>query len=454
MVWFQSVSSSRVFINSVINRGLGVEEITLHVDFTKNEAELVRSLMARDQNPLPGMDVFQEIGYRAHMSSWRDHLGPAAQHLPGRKEEDVYKFIRDRHQAAELGLPFQSDDFTIHVSRPAPSHTLGSSSLRLLREMGSGFFGFNSGREQTRAMESMIRDGMSPWRVFKEGSSDVVDISWSPDGSRLALCCKCCVIFWLFSELTFLAGCTLNDEYNRPGNLMLGLLEQDQIRMLDGHKVLRIPPVAALNPYLHSTVSTIAHSRDGQLLFSGSYDRTVKVWLGEDGTFVNSLDLQSEVLRLATNPLHDGALAAGLKNGDVKIFDLDVDGNCRGEHLFAPLKKNLEAVAVNWHGQVKPDWFIVGYDNKLENKTGDLVIFDARAMKTVWSVVPGSTRQFDIFIHEIGGQFITAGAANGRGKSVKTQVRVWDFDNGSGGRPCPVIAFDNPQDDINVVTMS
>lgn len=236
---------------------------------------------------------------------------------------------------------------------------------------------------------------------------------------------------------------------------MLGSLEQDKIRMLDGHKVLRDPPTAALNPFLHSTVSAIAHSKNGRVLFSGSYDKTVKTWLGEDGTCLDSLDVKSEVLRMATSPVHEEALAVALKDGNVIVLDVGPDGRYRGKgHRFAPLKKNVEAVAVSWHGQVRPDWLIVGYDNKSGNKTGDLEIFDARAMKLVWSVVPGSNRQFDMFVHE-SGQFVTGGAVNGRGERAKTQVRVWDFEQGHDRRrPRPILDFDNPQEDINMVTMS
>jgi hypothetical protein len=83
-------------------------------------------------------------------------------------------------------------------------------------------------------------------------------------------------------------------------------------------------------------------------------------------------------------------------------------------------------------------------------KTGDLVIFDARAMSTAWNILPGGTRQFDIFVHEQG-DFVTGGVVSSRPTGVQTQVRVWDFNE---RRPRPVLAFDNQQDDINAVTMS
>jgi len=231
---------------------------------------------------------------------------------------------------------------------------------------------------------------------------------------------------------------------------MLGLLARDQIRMLDGHKTLRMSQAPELDPYLHSTVTSVTHSTDGRYLFSGSYDQTVKTWLGEDGDFIGSLGVGSEVLRLAVSPLHDGVLAAGLLDGNVNILGVNDGGGCYTRHVFAPSRKNLEAVAVSWHGRVRPDWLVVGYDNKRGHKIGDLVIFDARAMSTVGNIMPGATRQFDIFVHEQG-DFVTGGVANSRTTGVRTQVRVWDF---AERRPRPALGFDSQQEDINVVTMS
>jgi WD40 repeat protein len=140
---------------------------------------------------------------------------------------------------------------------------------------------------------------------------------------------------------------------------MFRLLARDHIRMLDGLKKLRVGQAIGLDPYLHSAVTSVAHSTDGKYLFSGSYDQTVKTWLGEDGAFLGSLEVGSEVLRLAVSPLHDGVLAAGLLDGNVKILGVNDGGGCHSRHVFAPPKRNREAVAVKWHDKVRPDWLIV-----------------------------------------------------------------------------------------------
>jgi len=229
---------------------------------------------------------------------------------------------------------------------------------------------------------------------------------------------------------------------------MLGLLARDQIRMLDGHKKLLVGQSPVLDPYLHSTVSSVAHSTDGQYLFSGSYDHTVKTWVGKNGDFIASAEVGSEVLRLAVSPLHKGVLAAGLMDGNVNILGIDDGGGFLTRYLLATSKKKHSAVSVGWHGRIRPDWLVVGYDNGL--KSGGLVIFDARAMSAVGNIMPRANRQFDIFIHEQG-RFVTGGVVNRKTTGVRTQVHVWDF---AELQPVPAVRFDSPQEDINVVTMS
>jgi len=174
--------------------------IILHVDFTKTEAEIVRSVMARDEGRLPGMDVFQEIGHRALTAQWHGHFAPSAWPLPGREQEDVQNFVRDCYWAVQNDMTFPSTDRVIQLSHTAP-YTPGLSSLRLLRQLGIGTPSARNRRHQTRLMETIVRDNMGPWRIFEGGSSDVVDISWSPDGRTFALCCKCCHVTFVCSVI-------------------------------------------------------------------------------------------------------------------------------------------------------------------------------------------------------------------------------------------------------------
>lgn len=241
---------------------------------------------------------------------------------------------------------------------------------------------------------------------------------------------------------------------------MLGLLGPMKVCMLDGHKVPRPSFLHAgvLDPFLYSTVSSVKFSRDGQLLFSGSYDETVKIWSGGDGALLESVDLGSKVSHIATSPIHHQLVAAGCEDGSVSVIPIDLNGNLQTAPLiFQPAKPSLEAAVLAWCNELKPNWLIAGYDNRLgTGNSGDLLIFDVQAQRVAANVVPGSTRQFDVFFDERGSTFATAAAAGGQrsSKAIKTQIRLYSLDGGAGGNTRAILEFDCEQHDINKVTAS
>lgn len=256
-------------------------------------------------------------------------------------------------------------------------------------------------------------------------------------------------------------GCTFNDMYNRPGNLMHGSLDTLKIRMLGEHRVPRpkASTQAVLDPYLYSTVPSVKFSRGGNLMFSGSYDNTVKVWRALDGVFLDSIDLGSGVQTIATSPIYHNLLASGCKNGKVAVLSLDEGGIIMDKPLlFRPQRERIETTFVAFCNGYKPNWLIAGYDTTREDrKNGDLSIFDIKAQKLVSKPVYGNHRQFDMFFDERTSLFATAsiaGKSNGAGRNMNTCIRIYNIDGDVSNKLGMLLDFDSPQVDINRVTMS
>ncbi|KAA8913252.1 hypothetical protein FN846DRAFT_886700 [Sphaerosporella brunnea] len=402
----------------------------LHVDFSPIEAEALRSHLAIGQPTVPAMSLVQDIGRLVDSASPRRIEDAFNVELPGRTKEDVRKFMNDCHKAysenVEVTLGYNTINLDMDKLRPAKRLLKPSTAkLRLFRELGKGPTSWSKGRREiTTLLITEKRDTMQPWKIFTDGSSDILDISWSPDGRRFSLSC-----------------CTFNDVYNRPGNLMFGSLETSTIKMMDGHKVNREAAVGQ-DPYLYTTVPCARFTPDGAFLVSGSYDKTVKVWSGGDGAFVDSANVEGEVANLATSQIHQRMFAIACKNGKVVLLNLNNNGNLQQMSSFESTRENLEAATLAWGGRVRPNWVIAGFDTRLEHGTsGDLLIFDIQAQKFAAKVSPNSQRQFDLFLDE-------------EGKNIKSQIRMYNID---GRTPWSVRAdheFDSEQADINKVTWS
>ncbi|KAK6352639.1 hypothetical protein TWF730_009457 [Orbilia blumenaviensis] len=363
--------------------------------------------------------------------------------LPRRSEEDIYRYITEVISGSD-GPLFQPHNIGI-VSKSQPNSRASWSSLILARQCAEGMWG----RSRPASHAHVQRIGsrkclrlLQPFRTFAEGSSDVVDCAWDSSGQDFALACT-----------------TYNDMYNRVGNLMLGSVD-GTIKFLCGHKTIRSPNqdnVAILDPYLHSTVSSVDFS--GDQLFSSSFDNTVKVWGKKDRLLRKSLAFGAPVVRMKMSGLSPNVGTVCLQNGNVVIFrSSDEPYSC---HVLPARQDHLEPASVVWvnGAGARKGWVFVGYENKESDKRqlnayqGDLRLFDAEHGKDVQEIRPGSTRQFDISLDESGSFLITAsivGPARAPTPDTHSFVRVFDIERS----PRKTLEFSCRHRDINNVTMS
>lgn len=361
------------------------------------------------------------------------------EYLPGRTTNDCVLFAKDCLESRSHNA--SSGEFLrVKITKePSTQSQEPRHKLRLRRELGWAIDRMSTSSETSRQIQHNMVHTIKPWKVFKEGSSDIMNIAWSPNGDKFAL-----------------GTSTYSDTYNRPGNLSLGSVSESTIKMLHGHQTMRPEPLNGQDPILHSTVSGVGFSPSG-LLFTGGYDCTVKVWQPEapGAPLLTSRELDERVECLSMSPYHPNLVAVGCKSGTLELSSWDNDGNfLTASHCV--LNKNTAEVlypsCLAWGSTYHNRHLIAGYEAEAEKSiAGSLVVYDAESGRQFTKVTPGATRHFDVFSHP-NGSFVAASAARGsKHLGIRSHVRMFNLtETGSS------IEFDvdSEQLDINRVTIS
>jgi WD40 repeat protein len=361
-------------------------------------------------------------------------------YLNGRNENDMLLFLEDCFNSVtptgtviKISLEGSRGLTTCKVSGKTSRQT---NRLHLELGMGSG------PRKHPAQIIHGLRSGalrlLQPFKCFSGGSSDVVNVAWSPDGSKFAL-----------------GTTTLNDAYNRPGNLVLGCAESMKVKVLDGHKVDRPERQreATLDNQIRCTVTGVDFSDNGALMYSSSYDHTIKLWETKKGGLLGSFDLKSIVVTMSVSKPHR-TIAASAKSGNVTALRFSENGS-RVCHHFPATKKGLYASTLLWADELNPHWLLAGYDTDHKaSVAGDCLILDASTGQKVHTIRPSTGGHYDMFLHHQSG-FLATGVSATPSKSSNTYsfVRVYSLANQSN-HARKVLEFDSFQKDINVVTIS
>jgi hypothetical protein len=357
--------------------------------------------------------------------------------LRGREVVDIIRFLDDCFDSVKPDGTFIRISTERACGLVAP-RIVTRQTTRLHLELGTGL----KGRKQLAQSVCNLRSGtyglLKPYKCFSGASSDIINVAWSPDGSKFGL-----------------GSTTLNDAYNRPGNLMLGCMDSLKIKLLDGHRTNRPEGQreVTLDDQIRCTVTGVDFSHDGELMYSSSYDHTVKIWEARNGTLLDSMNLESMVVAMAVSKPHN-SIAASTKSGKVVTVRLNEDGS-RVCHKFPTGKKELYASTLLWAGESNPNWLFAGYDTS--NKTqlaGDCLILDASTGQKVQTIRPSTGGHYDMFLHHPSG-FLATGVSAPPSKSSSTHslVRLYSL-GGQGSYAKKVLEFDSPQKDINAVTIS
>lgn len=321
-----------------------------------------------------------------------------------------------------------------HCNRTRNSHPDWQSALRH-RELG---------RPVNPRLHSGIAAELKLHKSWKGASNDVIVSTWSPDGSR------------------FIAGATAqcdehNMEYNRGNNLVLGDLATNSLKELPDHWVPR--PTHRRNRNMSDSrlfMSVTAVQWFEDLIFSASYDRTVKLWDATSHTntrCLKTLRHSSKVQVMARSNFNPNVLATGTQS--IGLWNID-DASYSPLDVARSYNKDmeLEPTSLVW-GQIPAtkDILLAGMEgNDAEDDgipySGLLAMWIAHEASMVpVQPIPNSQNVFDIKWHPSLPVFATANPL-GSHQIAKSCVRVYE--------PLVMrtrsIEFDCPALDINDIT--
>ncbi|KAI5841870.1 hypothetical protein DFP73DRAFT_586131 [Morchella snyderi] len=370
--------------------------------------------------------------------------------LPGRQPSDIHHFIWDAYN----NIPNLRDPaIMVAVTRlpplrsrnRRPESAIGNSRLRALRrELGVGADLDPLRDMQARHNWAVAR--LRPVWTFNGGSSDIHDAQWAPGGGgRFAMSTLC-----------------TSDEYNRPGNLMLGSSgagaggAPPSVRMLYRH-ALRVRPTGGVSErYEYTSVSSIRFSNDGRMLHSCGLDGRVKTWSAADGKWLGEVAFNDQVVVMESSAAVDGLLAAGRSNGAVAVIQVSGSGaheSVRNLNLFDRLNKNkVYPAAMAWGAAAGfENVLVVGYDNEAgaNSKFGGLAVWDVERGVNLFKYyghIKYPQRHFDVRMGQRG-RFVTGSLRPG--KADGSIVRLWDLNTMSEVLECV-----SDQSDLNCVSIS
>jgi len=291
-----------------------------------------------------------------------------------------------------------------------------------------------------------------------------------------------------------------NQQYNKPGNLVLGSCSQGTLRSYPDHRVVR-PVVAkgdnstdamrqSQDPWLYASVVSSDYDPVHDRAFTSGFDRTVKIWRAEKsgasmallGTWphggnVNFVVASKHRAGMVATAADVPAAAVRIYHADKKDISnsafcsfscsrvVDLDGN-----LVLTDKWAYFPATIQWG--ISPGvqhLLLVGYsprslttdDNDIpedRRDSGEICLWDGLTGER-WKITSGTTQNvFEVLWHPSQDSFIAATSPQGLevDDKVRTQIRIFRRnDNPEFGGKCftAVQTLDCPAVDINELTI-
>jgi WD40 repeat protein len=435
----------------------------LHVDFSDEEIACLVKLVAQvvdtryhlTNDPRENIQTLMS-GTKTNVVEIFSALKTTSTTLSGRRDSAILAFLKD---AAAGILSKRPEIVRMNTRKTALSkkdslESIGS--ILLSREIRGRTRGPRREAPSRAKLMTSVEDTLIREAEWTECAGDIATITWLP-GDR------------------FICGTVThsdehNQQYNKPGNLMIGSTSTKALRSIPGHQVIRpvvekgdnsLPSMRETqDPWLYTSVTSTAFSEAEGLAFTGSYDDTVKVWK------VNSTDASMELCGtwlheghvnfVVTSPHHGMvATAADVRKGAIRVYNLDSGnlsespyGTLSGKRADEQALRHYDTWAyypatIQWGKcQSVSHLLLAGYSPRSHNphddfpevmeNTGELCLWDAYDGSLVTIDAGRSQNVFEVVWHPTQPLFVAATSPTGSIEGVRTQLRLFgQTDTGS-----------------------
>lgn len=425
---------------------------TFHVDMTEEEIKIMTSCVNKFERP--NSKSFYKVVRVNDLDEIRNLRGQEglttylSEKLEGRNASDVYNFLDDLpetdHSRPQYQVSLARDDFLSQQRR----RDRRINTLRLDREMhGSNGVGLPM-RQQSLQTESLkdLGDSMGhPIARFGPCSGDVATMTWvSP---RTVVC----------------GNMSTMDDYNKSSNLVLYDTTANTFKSHNDHRVPRaLKEGERLNfsksKWMYPPVVASATDSKWNLLYTASFDKTVRVWKTE-GTTVKSLTLvgtwphEGKVNFVASALDNSGlvATAADVSTDAIRVYRTNPRDSSASRYISLPCPRPDAHGNDEWsYWPSTMQWgtaegtrhlLAVGYsprsrdgdENQIpedKRRTGAILLWDSKTGKVIPVYAPTVANVFEVVWHPNLSQLIVATSRSGLHveKGVRTQIHVWKQD--------------------------
>ncbi|KAK2607198.1 hypothetical protein N8I77_005896 [Diaporthe amygdali] len=439
-----------------------------HVDFTLEEARKVqvaaRKVLRSDKkhdDPYKGLaKLLKKLKRPEDVTRLASQLK-----IEARSTDDLSAFLSDilQKKATTQDPRILSVEKDVYDRRGEALRDSYLSALLMAREVSGNRFRTTTMRHLTDELRKSLEDGLELRSEFTNCAGDISAVSW-------------------VSNSAYIAGTTVhmdshNQQYNKPGNLLLGSVAPASTK-LTSYPDHRIPrPIVqkgenstdemreSQDPWLYTSVVSSDYDSIHDRTYTSGFDRSAKVWRvdksGSSMQCIGSWTHDGIVNFVQASPLEHPtglvATAADVPTGAVRIYTVnpedvssstymsfsatrvpDSDGSFSNKWTYFPSTMKWGVAESVRH------LLLVGFSPRSltedENdipedrmNTGELCLWDGLTGQAVH--IPGANSQnvFEVLWHPYLPEFVVASSPAGDfDADIRTQVRIFVRDNSSG----------------------